>query len=66
MLLEIFIVNEKLWSNQICVSLKPNYLNFLILGVVHIIRNALGGGGQRFVTKYFKSIGICRVLCYEE
>jgi hypothetical protein len=33
--------------------------------VVHIIRNALGGGGQRFVTKPLKNIGNCRVLRYE-
>jgi hypothetical protein len=38
----------------------------LILGVFHKLRNALGGGGQRFVMKPFKNIGICTVLRYEE
>jgi hypothetical protein len=34
-------------------------------GVVHILRNALGGGGQRFVTKPFENMGICTVFRYE-
>jgi hypothetical protein len=36
------------------------------LGNVHIIRINFGGrGGQRFVTKPCKIIGICTVFCYE-
>ncbi len=42
-------------------SLSAKYL-----GVVHIIRNVLGGRGQRFVTNLFENIGICKVLRYEE
>jgi hypothetical protein len=53
----IFIsINLNLWHLQIWGK---------YLGVVHIIRNSLGGGSQRFVTKIFKNIGICTVLRYE-
>jgi hypothetical protein len=34
-------------------------------GDVHKLRNALGGGGQRFVTNHCKDIGNCTVFCYE-
>ncbi len=34
------------------------------LGNPHKLRNTLGGGGQRFVTNLFKSIGIYTVFCY--
>jgi hypothetical protein len=47
---------------------KKKLVNNLLKGLwgrPHIIRNALGGGGQRFVTKPCENIGICRVLRYE-
>jgi hypothetical protein len=40
------------------------FLNFS-LGDVPKLRNALGGGGQRFVTDHCKDIGICTVFCYK-
>jgi hypothetical protein len=36
-----------------------------VLGNVHKLRNAPGGGGQRFVTNLFKNIGFCTVSRYK-
>jgi hypothetical protein len=63
---EIFCVGKKLTGFQKPLFGTPDITLFhpqsSVLGVVHIIRNALGGeGGQQFVT----NIEICRVLRYE-
>jgi hypothetical protein len=42
--------------------------NYIFDGIVHILRNALGGyalGGAR-VTKFLEQMGICVVLRYED